>query len=103
MTKFEAVNRSYENSDCFVFLIGGDVYICFGECSKHRKEATVEFNDCSKAHITNDEKDIESYDGDVEPGAFNIILDDPFPDKDCLFSSVYHIDEIVSIIRIGRE
>ena len=86
------IEQSYSHGDCMVFQIGNKVFVA-ETVLKHRKEGTVEFQDCQEVDETCFGENGE-YDGDVLDKVENFILADPLADEPNSVASVYYEDEI---------
>lgn len=86
------IEQSYRNGDCMVFQIGKRVFVA-ETVLKHRKNATIEFQDCQEVDETCFGENGE-YDGDVLDEVKNFILEDPCADEPNCVASIYYDDEV---------
>ena len=92
--QFKLVEESFSRSaDCLVFKIGERVFVT-DTIFKHKKQGTIEFQDCNEidesCFVSSDE-----YYGDTLPKIYNIILNDPYADNQNAVASSYYDDELV--------
>lgn len=93
--QYRLIERSFSNGDTLVFRVGGRVFITEEDTLKHRKEATIEMVNCSEVDQSCFNAD-GSYDGDVLPQLYRIILQDPQADVDNVVETLYYDDELIS-------
>lgn len=93
------IEEAFSNGDVLVIQVGDKVYITEEDVLKHKKEATVEFTECSEVDESCFNSD-GTYDGDCLEKLYTIILQDPCADNNNAVETVYYEDEIVSIREI---
>ena len=91
-SQIEQVEHSFKHGDAFVFQIEGRVFVA-ETVLKHKKEATVEFQECFEVDETCFEGN--EYYGETLNQEKLIILKDPCADNDYAIESIYYQDEII--------
>ena len=87
----QQVKHSFKHGDDFVFQIEGRVFVA-ETVLKHKKEATVEFQECYEIDETCFEG--EDYYGETLSEEKLIIIEDTFADYENIVSSFYYQDEV---------
>lgn len=93
--QIKKIEHSFKHGDNLVFTVNTRTFVS-DTILKHRKEATIEMMHCSEI----DESCFDSngeYNGDVLPGLWRVILQDPYADSSITVASLYYRDEIALI------
>ena len=95
------IEQAFKHGDNLVFQIGERVFVS-DTILKHRKQGTIEMQECSEIDIACFNPD-GSYDGDVLSDLYNIILEDHYSELDNIIETQYYEDELVEIYKLHQE